>query len=502
MSKNDPSTSELKNITRLKILMIIGYALIIVFAISIVSLLSVHKTDSVLKNKVTSMASSLNLQMKLNMDSYLQRMETVGTLVFAYDEIYTYDATDPSNDEFESLSTEKNISDKLYSLCIMENFVDYGIVYRNNHTVGKISNGTSYLFGENLFHDMESRITKKRTSDGWFTGYNNDFKRIYYVKRLNDNSLLILSFYASELESVFDNPETLDDMDVRLTDNSYNIIYSSAKDEVGNSLPYDIRARITYKSSATFMDNQYLITVNSCEEGWFVICSIPTQIILKEKNEMRYYIYMIAGLASLLAILIGIELSIRLTEPVKRSFSYLDLKSQMDQLTGILNKKAFEDYTAHRLENASPEEVLAMVLVDLDNFKGVNDTLGHAVGDQVLAKIGSILRGVFSPEDFIGRIGGDEFCVFVHNFPKDTDRREFITAKCEAICAAFRNNYTGKDGKYKVSGSIGVAMFPGNGNSFEELYKASDTALYYSKKNGKDTYNFYDPSMSEEEAEK
>ena len=499
MAKHDNIKAGFKNITRLKVLMILGYAFIIIISIVVVSVLAVRKTDTVLKNKVSTMSSSLNVQMKLNLDSYLSRMETIGALAFGSEEAYTYDATDPDNDEYEALATEKVISDKLYSLCIMENFVDYGIVYSNNRTVGKISNGTVTLFGDQIYTDLSSMISRQKTRDGWETGYKDDFKRIYYVKRIHDNAILVISFYATELENVFDNPETMKETVIRLVDKNHNIIYSSEKDEVGTHISGSLEERIGSHDSATVMDNEYLVTVNSCGDDWYVICSIPTQIILSEKNEMRYYIYMIAFIASVLAVLVGIELSFKLTAPVSSAFSYLDLKAQIDQLTGILNKKAFEDYTENRIDNALPIESHALILIDLDNFKGVNDTLGHAYGDQVLAKIGSILRGCFSSEDYLGRIGGDEFCVFLNQSPDDdTAYEEFVSARCEQICEAFRSNYTGDDGKYKISGSLGIALFPKDGNSFAELYHASDKALYVSKKCGKDTYSFYEPSMDKE----
>lgn len=279
-----------KNISRLKILMIIGYAVIIALAVAVVSILAVHKTDKVLTNKVSSMASSLTVQMKLNINSYISRMETIATLAFASEEAYTYDATATDNDEYESLNTEKIISDKLYSLCIMENFVDYGIVYRNNRTVGKVSNGTVNLFGDRIFTDLSTMISRQRTSDGWGTGYNDDFKRIYYVKQIHENAILVLSFYTTELENVFDNPEALDDMTIRLTDSDYNIIYSSERYELGLPLPDEIAQRTVGHNSATIMDNDFLITKSACGDEWFVICSIPTQIILDEKNEMTTYI--------------------------------------------------------------------------------------------------------------------------------------------------------------------------------------------------------------------
>ncbi|MDE6102254.1 MAG: diguanylate cyclase, partial [Ruminococcus sp.] len=348
----------------LKMSMIIGYTFIVIVAIIFVSVIAVKKTDSVLKDKVSSMASSLNVQMKLNIDSYLSRMETIGTLAFAAEEAYTYDATDENNDEYEALNTEKIISDKLYSLCIMENFVDYGIVYSNNHTVGKISNGTVNLFGKNLFSDLNSMITRKRTRDGWSAGYNDDFKRIYYVKKIHDNAVLVISFYTTELESVFDNPETLSDMNIRLINHNSNIIYSSVNNEVGKVLPADIMEHISGRTSATLMDNNYLITINSCGEEWYVICSIPTKIILREKNEMQYYIYMAALVAVLLSVLLSIQLSVKLTEPVRNVVSQLDTKAHIDQLTGILNKISFQEFTDHRLKNSLSIEPHALILID------------------------------------------------------------------------------------------------------------------------------------------
>lgn len=499
MSKNKPS---LKNIRRLQLYMILGYALIVITAVAAVSGLTAKKTDEVLKNKVISMSSSLNVQMKLNLDSYLSRMETIGTLAFGVPEFYTYDATDPNNDEFDALSKEKIITDKLYSLCIMENFVDYGVVYRNNRTVGKISNGTASLFSDKIFDELHSMIKRQRTNDGWAAGYNSDFRRIYYVKSIHENALLVISFYATELQQVFDNPETLSDMAIRLTDSSYNIIYSSEKDEVGTVLPENIAERVRDHSSSTVMDDTYLVSVNACGDDWFVICSIPTEIILGEKKQMQYYIIMVGVMAAALALLISTELSFRLVSPVKAFVSSLDTKASTDQLTGILNKKAFEEMASQRLETSLSIERHALILLDLDNFKGVNDNLGHAYGDKVLSKTGSILRGTFSTEDFLGRVGGDEFAVLLNGVPEnDNEFLEFVKGKCRELCEQFASNYTGDNGDYKISASIGVSLCPDHGRDFDVLYKASDSALYISKKKGKDTYTIYSPETQEVNAQ-
>ena len=497
---NKPS---IQKIRKPLLYMVFGNATIIVLAIFFVTALAVKKTDDAMQEKVISMSTSLNVQMKLNMDSYLSRMETIGAIAFGEEATYKYDATDPENDEYEAVNTEKFITDRLYSLCTMDNFLDYGIVYRDNSTVGKISNGTISLFGDKLFDELDAMAASPRTKDGWAAGYKNNYKRIYYAKRVHDNAVLVLSFYTDELDSVFDNPETLSDMDIRLVNSTYNIIYSNEKDEIGTFLPDEIYSRIKDKSSASVMDDDYLVSVNSCGDEWYVVCSIPTKVILSEKNEMSVYIHMTGLISAIIALLIGTVMSIHLTKPVSQAVMLLDTRANNDQLTGILNKQSFNECTANRLVSSSEPEEHALILLDLDNFKGVNDTLGHAYGDKVLAKTGSILRAEFSSEDFVGRIGGDEFGVLVNSKPDEgTDYTAYVKAKCEALCKAFNSNYTGDDGKYKISASIGVSFYPMDGRNFEELFSASDNALYISKKAGKDTYTFYNSDMSKEVADK
>lgn len=494
MAEHNQRKSNAVRMRSIKALLVAGFALIVAISLMTVSSLTISKTDSAMKVKVSSLVSTLNVQMKLNLENYLSRMESTAALAFASNAAYTYDATDSDHDEYEALNTEKIISDELYSLCIMENFVDYAIVYRNNHPVGKMSNGTVKLFGDRLFDDLHAMITRQRTADGWSAGYADNFKRLYYVKEIHENALIVISFYTSELENVFDNSENMPEMTVRLTDGSYEMIYSSDEnEEPGQQLPPDIQLRVAGQNAATVLDDDYLTTVSACGDNWYVICSIPTQIILKEKNEMRLYIILVTLAAALLATLFGMVLSIRLSDAAIELVTSLDNKAHTDQLTGIYNKKSFEEFTQQRLESALPIEKHALILLDVDNFKGVNDTLGHAYGDKVLAQIGRTLLSVFTPDDFLGRIGGDEFCVFMSISPDvNEDYAALVRSKCEALSEAFHQYYTGDNGNYKISCSMGAALFPVHGMTFPELYAAADHALYESKHKGKDTYTVFD----------
>ena len=499
MKTSESGYNSKKRVKKLKNLMLLVDILIIFAMATIISLLTIRKTDEALKSRVVSTVNALNVQMQMNLDSYLYRMETIGTLVFADETVYKYSPVN-AEDEYEAIKTESYIADYLYRVCIMENFVDFSIVYENNHHVGKMSNGTTKLFGDNLYTDLKAMINRPVTADGWYAGYEGNYKRIYYVKQLNDEAVLVLSFYTAELDDVFEHPGGIEDITVQLADKNDIVIYSSDDKENGLPLSPEITGRINGKTSVALMDDDYLIALNECGDMWRVVCSAPSELILKEKNEVTVFVYLTALAAALLAAVVSILFISSIIAPVNRIVDSLADEASTDLLTGVLNKRTFEKKVEEALRSGDPEQKKALILLDVDNFKGVNDTLGHAYGDKVLAEIGDILKLVFQPGDLLGRLGGDEFCVYLNiNELRQDTYMAHIEEKCQELCEMFHNNYTGDDGKYKISASIGAAVFPDNGDTFQDLYHCADKALYESKHRGKDIFTIYSNETEGEE---
>ncbi|MBR7085659.1 MAG: cache domain-containing protein, partial [Oscillospiraceae bacterium] len=242
MTSKEKRIQGLQKLRKMRVWMIIAYTVIVIVALGVVSVFTAQRNEIVMKEKVSSMTSTLNVQLKMNLESYLSRMESVATLAFSIEDAYTYDATTSKLNEYDKLNLEKMISDELFKLCLMENFVDYGIIYRDNSKLGKVSNGTLELFGNDMFIDLKAMISRERTHDGWFAGYKNNYERVYYVKQIHENAILVMSFYTTELEDVFDNPETLSAMTTRLLDKNDKIIFSSEKNELGYPMPDELKA--------------------------------------------------------------------------------------------------------------------------------------------------------------------------------------------------------------------------------------------------------------------
>ncbi len=208
---------------------------------------------------------------------------------------------------------------------------------------------------------------------------------------------------------------------------------------------------------------------------------------------MTKLIEYVAVIVVLLVIMILI-FNYALASEEKRKYS---AKATTDPLTGIPNRAGINEKIAEFIEKPMSSEVGAtMYLLDLDHFKDVNDTLGHSVGDQVLQDIAVILMSSFRANDVVGRLGGDEFMVFcpsLHN--KDTAR-----SKARQINEKSRLVYSDEKGNsVAVTVSIGSARYPEDGDSFEQLYKNADQALYSVKNTSRDGYKEY---ISHEKHEK
>ena len=164
----------------------------------------------------------------------------------------------------------------------------------------------------------------------------------------------------------------------------------------------------------------------------------------------------------------------------------IEEQARRDPLTKLLNREAFRDavdgFFSRRDE--SPR-LCAFYLLDLDNFKRVNDTYGHPRGDEVLREMARRLSGAVRADDVVARMGGDEFAVFVRNLPS----RERAYTKGEEIRAAV-GGWTDPELR-PLSCSVGIAVTPGRGASFDGLYEKSDAALYAAKRSGKSACMLY-----------
>jgi diguanylate cyclase (GGDEF)-like protein/PAS domain S-box-containing protein len=164
-----------------------------------------------------------------------------------------------------------------------------------------------------------------------------------------------------------------------------------------------------------------------------------------------------------------------------------------DPLTGLFNRSMFNERLQQALAQAARfERSLALLFIDLDGFKVVNDTLGHNAGDQLLSELATRLRATLREGDVIGRMGGDEFVVLIEEFGDAAQVAEVAKKVLETVSRLFQ--LQGRD--FEVTASVGVSLYPSDGKDAQTLLKNADIAMYLVKEQGKNGFRFHAPHMN------
>lgn len=175
----------------------------------------------------------------------------------------------------------------------------------------------------------------------------------------------------------------------------------------------------------------------------------------------------------------------------KRMVKRLQEKAERDALTGLYNKMTAQKRIENALYDSEKGDKDALMILDIDNFKLVNDRCGHLTGDALLVDVASGLKELFRSTDVLGRVGGDEFVVFLHGIPSEA----FALERAEKIVNLFHALFQGGMEDVNISCSIGVAIGSSGAYGFQRLYDSADLALYKAKDQGKNQYVLFDAGL-------
>ena len=191
----------------------------------------------------------------------------------------------------------------------------------------------------------------------------------------------------------------------------------------------------------------------------------------------------------------GLAVTLRDISDVKAHQEALARLANTDAVTALHNRHWLMHYLPAAVEQArSSNTMLALLFVDLDDFKNINDTLGHAAGDEMLQAAAMRLKSTIRPQDNVVRLGGDEFTVVMERIDSNDD----VSSIAKHIVESLGQPFVLQDGSgHVVHASIGISLFPQHGNDGPALLKHADIAMYSAKANGKGHYRFYEPLLSD-----
>jgi len=210
---------------------------------------------------------------------------------------------------------------------------------------------------------------------------------------------------------------------------------------------------------------------------WMICYIVPVHVAQESYTFIKHYETLLATFLGLIVL----SLMIYLAHSNSRENKYLIHLSEIDPLTSVFNKETTQKLIDQKLKN---HEHFCFLILDVDDFKSVNDNYGHAVGDKVLKNLSDLFKNHFRQTDIVGRIGGDEFIILIKDEHIAESRIQSLLQKVNALKIEELQDF-------KLSISVGMAFAPSNGTTFMELYRHADHALYQTKRTGKNNYKIY-----------
>ena len=222
------------------------------------------------------------------------------------------------------------------------------------------------------------------------------------------------------------------------------------------------------------LDSQFNYTVRT---GFMNANRIPETLSIDARYISRHNADVIVGI-------------VRRRDITQDDIPYYLTAAGKDAATGLLNKRALIEYTNDTLGTASTKKYY-MILIDIDDFKSINDTHGHLMGDKAIIVLAESLVETLDGRGVVGRFGGDEFFVLTEDIPDEQQLRLFL----KAMVSKLRYNQSIKLGNMRFSLSMGISQYPEAGRRFDDLFMLADKALYIAKDKGKNRYIIYRPEL-------
>lgn len=429
---------------------------------------------------------------RIGLEQYKIAISYMGQAVFEY-----------HIDEQKMISMNNEM--ELYGLSpVMENIPDdlikTGFIMKNSKDC--FLNMFEVIKKGSDFASCDVEICKNNDSRAWYR-FNlsnildqngNSIKVIGFIQDITNEKRIEKRLKEEELYRETILSETIFIYEFNLSNNMVSLIHesSTARDEFweseryvfscyGNELlhPDDIEQLSNFFSPAHFWEMYYNKVDEECQQ--YRVLNKLNEWVWIESTIHILYDNNTEGVKSIVYVQDINEEKLKHTE--------LKLRAEKDSLTGLYNRATLQEKIDKILMNNETTKVEhAFIMFDLDYFKLINDNYGHAAGDLLLQMIGEILRSEFRSTDIFGRLGGDEFIIFIRNIKKEDF---FVSKKCDIFSDKVRKIASKSGWDVMVTLSMGITIAPKDGSSFEVLYHKADKALYWAKQHGRNQYVYY-----------
>ncbi len=445
--------------------------LMCIMLVTVVSfLIAVMLQRDITTERDVGYCTDLNLQMKRSVSSFLDGMNATGKALFSNGTIITYEGTP------KDIELEEKINEYLLDVCVLDNYADYGIVYENGTSMGRVSDGCRDLFNDDIYGGLSQKLGEGSAS--WFTGFYDedkdtyDFNKLYYVRRINPKALFFSSCYSIELESRVLTDFSSNDLRTVMCDEKGRIIFDTGSKGASETVEDEILSLFETDKDSTYMDNRFIASCSDFSNGWRII----TVIELQERARQSYKFALIMLVISFTVFLIFeiiVQMSAARYDPERISFSEPE---NVDTVTGLHNAYFTENVILDKIETSLTGSTFVLMIVNIVNLNAIEETYGDEVRDEAMVKVGQAIDDLFGPRHTVGIMKHDEFAVFA-DFTDINLMKTYDDIKTSVSGLALRLKRCELDaGRGEIRTAVGAALYPDCSADYDELLELAETA--------------------------
>ena len=498
MMKNNQS-SHIKNTRNL---LIISNCVILISVLVMAFYMMYSKMTESKDRNVSSMTSFASSLLKERMVDFMDSTQK-STEAFFRCEHKDFYPDESKMDITEIHKQQDEITAELLEISLSDYYADYGIAYDDGSTAGIITDSTRDAFSGDVYSALNS-FMKGENIQNWGTGYGGNFDKLYFVKRVNDHAIMTVSLYTKEVERRMKDVTGIADATTNIIDKDGNIIFtadSEVKDMSGNHIDNRLFSMITDEHNTTISDEDYYVATDDINDNWRTVCVFSKERFNQE-NKQQFTSLLIIGIsAAILSALISLFITRKLSAAALAQL-YASGLDGVDRLTKLTNKFSTEDMIIETLESSPMGSCYGLVLIDIDNLKEINDSLGRTKGDDTILQVSSLIRSVFGESAVIGRLGGDKFETLADVTDFDLFKcLSTLEHKCADLCESLNSTFADDNKHYKITVSVGAALYPLSSDTYEGLVANADEALRVSKQKGGGCFTVYRRTESRKDGE-
>lgn len=423
-------------------------------------------------DKEAQLCTAINAQAKQNISAFMRRMEDTAKLVMGNEDYVKYNAAKTGRDEYLSIGTENKMNDYLVNLSTLGNYTDFGMVYSNNHTVGKITDGTKDLYDDKIYDCVVEIMDGERTK--WFTGSDNDYTRVYFAGRVNDNAIFLSSFFSTEFDSIFLNSSDFSDINSMLCDKDGRVIYADGgENKKGERINDEAAKLLGGDENITVKNMDMICSADGCADDWTVVTTVDMN------KTMKYYMRtglqclgIFVGGALLLICLSGAATVKENPEKIAASGRF----TKLDSVTGLYTAEHTENSIMDKIETCISGSTIALIIVKITNLDLIKLNYGEEVTEQAQQKIAKTLESLYGENDICGVLEEGKFVVFADFTDFDLVKAyNSVKSNLKKLNDTLKECCLDGDRGY-IKCAVGAAVYPEYSDDYDELLSTAEKA--------------------------